>query len=45
MGHYTYAVPVPLLGAVEIALEPKGDQTDFYADDTLFYTTVSKSGL
>jgi phi13 family phage major tail protein len=43
-GVHTYATPVPLLGSVEIALEPKGEQTDFYADDTLFYTTVSNQG-
>jgi phi13 family phage major tail protein len=43
-GTHTYATPVALLGSVEIALEPKGEQTDFYADDTLFYTTVSNQG-
>jgi phi13 family phage major tail protein len=43
-GAYTYGVPVALKGAVEISLEPKGEQSDFYADDTLFYTTVSNQG-
>jgi len=43
-GTHTYGAPVPLLGSVEISLEPKGEQTDFYADDTLFYTTVSNQG-
>jgi phi13 family phage major tail protein len=43
-GTHTYATPVPLLGSVEISLEPKGEQTDFYADDTLFYTTTSNQG-
>lgn len=43
-GVQTYATPVALLGAVEISLDPKGDQNDFYADDTLFYTTVSNQG-
>jgi phi13 family phage major tail protein len=43
-GALTYAAPVPLRGAVEIALDPKGDQADFYADDVLYYTTVSNQG-
>lgn len=43
-GTYTYAAPVPLLGAVELTLEPKGEPTDFYADDILFYTTTSNQG-
>lgn len=43
-GTYTYGAPVRLLGAVEITLEPKGEQTDFYADDTLFYTTTTNQG-
>lgn len=41
---HTYGTPVPLLGSVEITLEPKGEQSDFYADDTLFHTTVSNQG-
>lgn len=43
-GALTYATPVSLKGAVEIALDPKGDQADFYADDILYYTTVSNQG-
>lgn len=43
-GSHTYATPVPLLGSTEITLEPKGEQSDFYADDTLFHTTVSNQG-
>jgi phi13 family phage major tail protein len=43
-GVHTYAAPVELKGAVEITLEPKGEQSDFYADDTLFYTSVSNQG-
>lgn len=41
---HTYGAPVPLLGSTEITLEPKGEQSDFYADDTLFHTTVSNQG-
>lgn len=43
-GAQTYAAPVALPGAVEIALEPKGEQADFYADDILYYTTISNQG-
>jgi phi13 family phage major tail protein len=43
-GAITYAPPVSLKGAVEIALEPRGETTDFYADDILYYTTVSNQG-
>ena len=43
-GTVTYGVPVALKGAVEISLEPRGETTDFYADDILYYTTVSNQG-
>lgn len=43
-GAHTYGTPIALKGATEITLEPKGEQADFYADDTLFYTTVSNQG-
>jgi phi13 family phage major tail protein len=43
-GVHTYGTPEKLEGAVEISLEPKGDQTDFFADDRLFYTTSSNQG-
>lgn len=43
-GSATYAAPVRLPGAVEIALEPKGETSDFYADDVLYYTSISNQG-
>lgn len=43
-GTHTYGTPVPLPGSVEITLEPRGEQSSFYADDTLFHTTVSNQG-
>jgi phi13 family phage major tail protein len=43
-GAVTYAAPVSLEGSVELTLEPKGETTDFYADDILYYTTVSNQG-
>lgn len=43
-GALTYATPIPLKGATEVSLSPKGDTSDFYADDILYYTTVSNAG-
>lgn len=43
-GVHTYSAPVALKGAVEISLEPRGEQTEFYADDILYYTTTSNQG-
>src|SRR4051812_9994275 len=43
-GTFTYGVPVALKGSTELALDPKGDTNDFYADDVLYYTTVSNQG-
>jgi phi13 family phage major tail protein len=43
-GAITYGTPVRLPGAVEIALEPRGETSDFYADDILYHTTVSNQG-
>jgi phi13 family phage major tail protein len=43
-GVYTYATPVPLEGAVELSLDAKGGTNDFYADDVLYYTTVTNQG-
>ena len=44
-GEITYGVPVALKGAVEISLDPRGETTDFYADDILYYTTSIKSRI
>jgi phi13 family phage major tail protein len=43
-GALVYATPVALKGAVEISLDPRGETSDFYADDVLYYTTVSNAG-
>lgn len=43
-GTYTYAVPVALPGMTSLELSTKGDTSDFYADDVLYYTTVSNQG-
>jgi phi13 family phage major tail protein len=44
MGGAIYGTPKPLKGAVEISLEPKGETSDFYADDMLYYTTTTNAG-
>lgn len=43
-GSHTYAPPVALPGAVEISLDAKGETSDFYADDILYFTTVTNQG-
>lgn len=43
-GAQTYGTPVALKGAVEISLEPRGETAPFYADDILYYTTVTNTG-
>lgn len=43
-GSHTYGAPVPLAGAVEISLEPRGETADFFADDILYYTSVANQG-
>ena len=43
-GNHTYAVPIPIKGATEISLDPRGETSDFYADDTLYYTTSTNAG-
>lgn len=40
----TYATPVRMSGAVELTIDPSGDQAKFYADDVLYYTSVSNQG-
>lgn len=40
----TYAKPVPLPGAVSIALEPQGELTPFYADGVKYYVASSNDG-
>jgi phi13 family phage major tail protein len=43
-GALVYGTPVALKGSVEISLEPKGETSDFYADDILYYTTSTNAG-
>jgi phi13 family phage major tail protein len=43
-GTYTYGAPVKFPGATSLTLEPKGDTTDFYADDILYFTVSTNQG-
>lgn len=43
-GEIEYGTPKRIPGAVEIALEPRGDQIEFYADDMLYYSVGNNQG-
>ncbi|MFJ8268532.1 major tail protein [Peribacillus asahii] len=43
-GVITYGTPVRLPGAIELSLEPRGDMTEFYADDMLYYSAANNQG-
>jgi len=36
-GVITYGTPVRIPGAVNLVLNPKGDKTEFYADDMAYF--------
>ena len=43
-GTFTYAVPVPLPGAVSLTMPPVGELVEFYADNTLYYSDETDNG-
>lgn len=43
-GTLTYGTPKRLPGSVEISLDPRGDMTEFYADDILYYSASNNQG-
>ena len=43
-GVITYDTPKPIPGAVSLTLSPRGERTDFYADDMLYYTSATNDG-
>lgn len=43
-GTYTYGTPVKYPGATALTLTPKGETTEFYADDILYYSATSNQG-
>lgn len=43
-GVISYDTPIPIPGAVELSLEPRGDMVEFYADDMLYYSAPNNQG-
>ena len=43
-GAITYGSPIAVNGAVNLSLEPQGDQTDFYADNYVYFSASANQG-
>lgn len=43
-GSIDYDTPKPLPGSVELSLEPRGEMVEFYADDTVYFSTSNNQG-
>lgn len=43
-GVITYGTPKPIPGAVNLTLDPQGEQVEFYADDTKYFSTFANNG-
>ena len=43
-GSATYGTPIRIPGAVNLSLEPQGENTPFYADNIVYYTSASNAG-
>ena len=43
-GSYSFGTPQAFPGAVSISLDPEGETTPFYADDTVYYRSTSNNG-
>lgn len=43
-GSITYGTPKALPGSTELSLDPRGDMTEFYADDMLYYSASNNQG-
>lgn len=40
----SYETPKPIPGAVSFAMEPQGDSSPFFADDTQYFVSISNNG-
>lgn len=40
----TYGTPIPIPGAVTLTLTPRGELTEFYADNMLYYSAAANDG-
>ena len=43
-GSITYGTPKRIPGAVNLTLEPQGEQAEFYADDMRYFSAFANSG-
>ena len=43
-GVFTYATPKPIPGAVSLSLDAEGEVNPFYADNIVYFRTVSNNG-
>lgn len=43
-GSIAYETPKPMPGSTELTLDPRGDMTEFYADDMLYYSADNNQG-
>lgn len=41
---FTYGDPVALIGAQAMTMEPQGESSSFYADDSVYFTTTTNNG-
>lgn len=43
-GKVSYGIPEPFRGAVNLVLSPRGERTEFYADDMVYFETTANQG-
>lgn len=43
-GVITYETPIKMPGGIELSIEPRGEMTEFYADDMLYYSAADNQG-